>query len=557
MFKLTFWKRAESDELPKVQAPVAQEKQQGAKQVAQASIAQSNVQEDPSKTAKAWNWTKGNLPKIAFSVAVVAIGALLAAGLSVGATSPLAIAGYALSGATGVATGIWGYYRHKNATEIDRHIDRHAKEFYNVVKEFDDLNPSSNKYVTAKQKYLEAKQAIENDLINLNPADRDTFVKRIVLAAKSDNSFRINTQDERYDFKLEKSSVTFEEFVKAIVDNKFNDIQVSYDKALTSYAETFADALKKDMPISRKINHLINEAAVKIAGDKEYRLLNKQVPDVVNDLINKIKEKFGEKNIQNEIKKTDNLARNRYSFWRFVEGRRNDVRKDYGVKFGEKLNQINDLEKLLKDLDDAETGYEREKLSLLGIVRNTNNSKEKIRDAKYRIAEIDQRRIEINEQKEEKQKEIEKLKLELAESERKLGYEHLIDLNARRKELARLLGQELEDLELPEHPTLGDKFKYWTPRVASGAALTAGAITGAYYAWPYYGPQSLFFAGSAATILKRYATGSWKGMKNLNPFAKVVKEGPYNLQSDLLKYCPSGSSYYRVVSGQENGSFNR
>ncbi len=478
-----------------------------------ASIAQVQVS---SKATQAWNWTKEQLPRIAYTTAILSAAVLIGVGLYLGASLPLMISAYAIGGSALLGAGIYEYKKAKN-------IDNHAKELYKAVKEFDDLNPSSNRYVTALERYIKAKQTIQNDLIRLNPADRKAFIRRIASAAKDDPNFRINTNDGRYGVVLEKlkkgaspKGATFEQFVKSIVDIQADQVQVAYDKELKSYAETFADTLKNDVMMSRKIRHHVNEAAYKMASKKEYRMLGKGLSDIANDLLGKIKDQLGERYVKREMNKLEGLMVDRYGFWSAVEGFRKTVRKDFDKKFEAKNKLIKDLENQLKNLDDVEAGLAKEKVSLLAIARKTDNTPERIQTAEARIAELDAKREEIKAQRDAIGQEIEQLKLEQAQIEGKLGYEYLIDLNARRRELARLLGKEdVKDFELPGHPTFGDKLKYWTPRAAVGAAVVAGAYYGLPYAKPYVGPYA---DKVGVAVTGAYASGL--------PYAKSYV-GPY------------------------------
>lgn len=483
---LAIWRKAPAvngqDQAP--MQPVAQTNV--AIPAAQATIAQVKV---PSKATKAWSITKENLPRVAYSVALVAAIALLGFGISAGAASSLAIAGYSLAGAALLGAGI---YEYKKATNLDTH----AKELFNAVKEFDDLNPLSNKYATAQERFVKAKATIENDLVRLNPSDKNAFVRRIALAAK-DNNFRINTDDGRYGIVLENTrGATFEEFVSSIVDAQVEQVKVSYDEKINGLSETFAKEFKnKDIHLSRKIRHLINEAAYKVAGEKEFRMLGKALPDVSQDLLDAIKDKLGGKYIKNEMKKLESLMKDRYGFWSVIDSFRKTKTVEFNKRYDAKNLEIKNLEKQLKALDDAEKGMEKEKISLRAIVRKTNNSPEKIQDAETRITELDARRKELVEQKDAVRHEIDSIKQEQAEVESVLGYEYLIDLNARRRELARLVGigqddqeNDLVDLEMPAHPTYGDKVKHWAPRVVIGTAAAAALSAGAYYGAPYVKP---------------------------------------------------------------------
>lgn len=523
--KLAFWGAAPvkgTKEVP--MKPVAQEK---AIPAAQAAIEKVPT---PSKVTRAWTWTKENLPRVAYSVAIVAALALIGAGLAFGATSPFAIAGYSLLGGALLGASI---YEIKNS----RNLDNHAKELYNAIKAFDDLNPLSNKYATAQERFIKAKQVIEQDLVKFNPSDKEAFIRRLALAAKNDSNFRINTDDGRYGVVLDKpNGATFEDFVRAIVDARSEEIQAKYDVELNNYAQSFAKALKNDVSMSRKIRHFLNEAAYKMSTNSEYRILGKSLMDVSQDLLNAVKAKLGESYLPKEIRKLESLMQDRYGFWSAVDGYRKTVKKEYQKKFEVQEDKIKELEKQLKDINDAENGMKKEWLSKWEIAREKNNSPEKIQKAKARIDELDERRKELNAKKEEIKVEIEKLKQEQAETEAKAGNEYLIDLNARRRELARLVGTEdQEDFVLPKHPTYGDKAKHWAPRAALGVGLAAGVAAGAYFA----GPTVVKTAGDAFDWSKDKAYKAYD-------WTKENASGALSWSKGMMKY-----AYCKATFGKD------
>jgi hypothetical protein len=452
--KLTLWGKADAVPLLARNAtPV-----KVAIPAAQAAIAQV---EEPSKLAKSWNWTKDNFPRIAYSVAIIAAIALLGAGF--------VTAGSILGGISALGAGIYEYKKSKN-------IDEHAKELRDAIAGFDRLDPKSNEFLTAQERYINAKQQLENDLIALSPADKDAFIKRIA-SANSDPNFRIYTNDGRYGVIVDKAEgATFEEVVKGIVDAQVDHVQVSYDQELNSYAETFSKALKNDVMASTTLRKLIDEASYKMAGKKEFKLLGKGFAEVSKDLLETIKGKVGEKNLNKEISKLETLMANRYGFWSDVENVRKKVKKDYNNKYNEKAVLIADLEKQLKVIADAEAGLAKEQIYKLDYIKKRNGAPEEMAKAEERIAQIEEQRADLNAKKEAIKLEIDQLKQKQEEIEKNLGHEYAINLNAKRKELFRLLGKaDPEDLAQPELPTTGDKVKYWSPRVAVGLAAVGVA----------------------------------------------------------------------------------
>jgi len=149
-------------------------------------------------------------------------------------------------------------------------------------------------------------------------------------------------------------------------------------------------------------------------------------------------------------------------------------------------------------------------VSLRAIVRS-ETTQEKIQQAQEKIEKLDARRAEINAQKEEIKQDLLKLKEEKVQIADQLGFEYLIDLNAKRRTLSKLLGKDVSDLEIPGQPTFADKAMYWTPRVAGAVALTAA---GAYVA-PYAKPYVMPYAGPAGAAVASYATGALNWVKGL------------------------------------------
>jgi len=544
--RLAFWRKADGVQGQQGAQAVAQPAQgaqaQKANQAAQAALGQI---QQPSKASKAWTWTKDNAPRIAYTVMLAAAAVLLGIGIPAGALSALAIAGYSVAGAALIGAAV---YEVKQA----RNLDVHAKELYKAVKAFDDINPASNRYLTAQERYSRAQTKIRDDLIRMNPADRNAFVKRVASAANSDPHFRISTEDGRYGLQIEGKprGATFTEFVGSLVNSHAEDIQAAYNEEITSYSETFTNVLKDDnVQNCKQLRHEINRVAYKMSGKKEYRMLGKSTDDVIQDLHAAVTEKFGARNIRRDISRLEGLMADRYGFWSDVEKVRKGIRKDFDKRYKAIDKEIDTLGKEIKDLKDAERGLAKKKETHLDYARDLNNSRENLEGSRLEVVLIDARLAEIKAEKTEKRQVIDQLKNEQAILEGRVGYDHLMNLNAKRRELGKVLGQDLDDLELPGHPTFGDKVKYWAPR----AAIAGAAVAGAVYGYPYYSP---YVAAPYAAKAGAAATGAWASVKGWlfgkdqgGPFPA---QHPASLARQNLKYedfasYPSGDAYAKFL----------
>ncbi|MFA6118772.1 MAG: hypothetical protein WCT85_01840 [Parachlamydiales bacterium] len=454
------------------EAPVAKKE---VTQVAQASLAR--IPQSESKVTKVINYSKENLPRIAYTVALSAAVILLGCGIGLSSTALLA------TGATLAGAGILGAsaYEYKKA----HLIDAHAKELYEAAKE---LNKSvaNGERLTANERFANAKKQIEEDLVSLAPANRDAFVKRLVSAAKNDPDLRISLDDRRFGIEGHPG-VSYNAFVLSIVNAKLAEIAKAYDKELKAIAEPFVREIKEDIQNSKKIQSEMNKKAYELASKAEYKILAKERNVVLSDLQAEIKNQLGEGYVRREIKNlTALMTTNTYAFWPQVEAFRSIARKDFDKKFKEQNQNLKDLEAQIKALEDSEKALEKQKVNLREIVRDLNNAGDKIEEAYRKIADIDAKKAEINENKNAINKQISDLRTELAHIELKIAADYLADLNARRAVLAKLVGEEVTNInDLPAYPTVSDKAKYWAPRVAG---VAGGVVAAASY---YFGLSNL------------------------------------------------------------------
>jgi hypothetical protein len=484
----------------------------------------------PSKLSNAWNFTIKNLPRMAYSIAIEASVVLSVLGITLlGAISPVAIAGYAIGGIALLGAGI---YEYRKAKAADLGLSEHAKALFNAVRKFDNLPSTSNTYVTARKAFLVAKEEVEKDLVRLNPSDKEAFVREVAsaIAPGISRKYRINTSDARYDgIVIEgKEGATFEQFVRAIVDRQIESVKTSYDAELTSYAQTIVAYLRKPALIPT-LKHNMNEVAYTIAGKREYRMLGKGLKEVSKDLTDRVRDISDTRYTRSRLEKLNSLGSDRYGFWSGVRDVIENIKSKYRKEYESRRRQIEELEQRFRDLDDALNGLSKEMMSVLDFSKKEEYYKRAKNCRNDLVPKLEAGQEEIKAKKAAVLNDIEKLRKEQATKEVEVGSEQLEIINAERGLLAEFLGIEIKDLNLPAHPTFGDKAKHWAPRVVLGTAAIAGLSAGAYYGWPYVSP----YAASALTFVN-------SKLEDFKDWINPVDKAPYPAFADKAPY-PAGS----------------
>ena len=422
------------------QAPVAVESQPKkigkTEQVAKAALVQDL---SPKRSLKDRVISTATLPRIAYVASFVAAIALVATAASFSA--PAAIAGFALAGAALVGASLY-------ESTSKRKLDRDAKELFASVKALD-ARSESNKFVTAQDKYRRASETIRKDIVKMAPQDRDAFIAQI--AKNGNKDYRINTNDNRYGFVLPSAGgVSFEGFVQALVGSEIAKIENKYNEDVNAQAKVIADKLQNNIDSAQEVRNDIFEAAYKLNNNKDYKALAKNQEAVMEDVLSAVRKEVGATTIQPELSRLDSFMKSKVQFWNEVSKYRADIRKDFDVQYKALDGQIKGIDNDLKDLQKEIKGLDKERVRLYRVLSGEDEAtNERLDFARNRIPEINAKQEELEAKKEALLQEKANLQTEQKAQEAKLGEELTQRVNAKRTELARLLGQESEELTMP------------------------------------------------------------------------------------------------------------
>lgn len=444
---------------------------------------------------------------------ILIIIAAIYSGVSVAAiTSGYAIAGYALLGVAALST--LGYYflsdkiknaynqyrkgkeekaelNNKQKIEAEREDATrvNAYNLYKAVKDFDNLKRKSNLWSTAKGNFDSATKAMIKEASDYFKKNRENKTAEAMkkefaqeMAKASDSGYRVNLLDGRYGLPKEEddSGVIYETFVEKLVEVEMKKTQAKYSEELKQGAKSIAEEYKKaNLENSGKIVHKIRVNANELFKNEKYEILGKNYLSIIQELTSEIRKLVGDKYINNEMNNIDKLVANGSRYYSDVSRQQGIVKKDYDKQVAnieKKLaaNSVAMLKNLKEELD-----LDKVKHSQLEIVRNKNNTKDRIEQAYKTIADIDKRREEIKAEKERLKQERENLLKQKQEKINNLPKEYITQLDARKKAFGYLIGKEnLEDLKLPE--VKKQSSWSWKKRAAIGIPLLAAAGAGAY-----------------------------------------------------------------------------
>ncbi len=303
--------------------------------------------------------------------------------------------------------------------------------------------------IRKKSTLLELKEKIDRAISQVESFwlwDKPFSLKQKRDLCESINTHTIPKNLEGFNPEYPYKGMVYSEKDMNLTTLKVLSVKIIPEMFFDGCAHFFAKALEKEnmrIQLPRKIRHSINETAYIMACEKAFRGID--LYDLHKDLLNRMKNILGKSYIEGEIGRLESLVTDGYNFWSAVENHRNTIKKESSEKLEAKNTQI-------IDLDNTEISIEREKEVLRTTMREIV-SLQKIQETQIEMAKLDARIFEIKAQRDNIQKEINQLKQEQAEIEGRLGYEYLIDLNARRRELASLIGQnDIKDFALPDQP---------------------------------------------------------------------------------------------------------
>lgn len=479
--KLKFWGNTQGPQNPvAVNANGGPDKKVDAVKVdavAKKSIPEIHKQPTSDKVR---NWTKANLPRVAYVAAFVAAAALITAGiLTGGAVSPFAIAGYALAGTALLGAGIY-------ETAKKRNLDSLAKDFYQSVIDVDKAQ-TPNEKATAVTRYNSARDNLAS-FVSKNASkakDLEVLAGRIA-RANGNKHFRIDTKDDRYgaDANLRVTTgagITFEGLVEDTIISPFRETtQKDYDEAIASSSKKIAGILKNNISEASKVRYDLYQKAYDLANDPKFRILSKDQDSVMKDLMQSVRKELGDKTISKELAKMEGIMKDRLQFWDQVNAYRKEVKNEFSKKYNMLNLDIKVLDKELMKLKAELKKLDNERPHLLRVLRGDDDpTNAMIEKARARLPEIDAKMVELNNKKAEILARKEELKQEQQEKEKIIAEDYARNVNAKRQHLAALLGKDVEDLAMPANPNWKDYSLRWGKRAAV-VGLVAGAGYGAY-----------------------------------------------------------------------------
>ncbi|NGX44049.1 MAG: hypothetical protein K1060chlam3_00207 [Candidatus Anoxychlamydiales bacterium] len=366
---------------------------------------------------------------------------------------------------------------------------KNAGKFVKAVKGFENSDSETNLYVTAKSKYESVVETFAKDLASLDGKVSRNDLLEIYKTAETKETARIFA-DSRYgsDFEtLGKSrgkSISIPEFIDIILVSETKATTDAYKKEISGIADKFAASLKevKDIQNATKFNFDKFAAVSKLADNSEYKnVIGKDQKSIAKDLNAAMLKKLGGKvDVKKLISKIELRINSPKLFNAEVEADIKEINKKVATQLASFDENIENFDKSLQELVDQETVYEKESQTLLSQVKDPSNKKcdARRKEVAEDVVKIAAERKEIEDQKERIAQDIKDIKEQSPRALDQVRFAHLSDLNAQRRELGKLIGSGLKDIETLPVPKEAGKAKRYV-RNSAIAAGTLGAIGGA------------------------------------------------------------------------------
>ena len=362
---------------------------------------------------------------------------------------------------------------------------KNAKKFVKAVKGFENSDSETNQYVTAKSKYESAVETFAKDLASLDGKVSRKDLLEIYKTAETKETARIFA-DSRYgsDFKNVNKSISIPKFIDIILVSETKATTDAYKKEISGIADKFAASLKevKDIQNATKFNFDKFAAVSKLADNSEYKnVIGKDQKSIAKDLNAAMLKKLGGKaEVQKLISKIESRINSPKLFNAEVKADINEINKKVATQLASFDKKIENFDKRLQELVDQEAAYEKESQTLLSQVKDPSNKKcdARRKEVAEDVVKIAAKRKEIEDQKERIAQNIKDIKEQSPRALDQVRFAHLSDLNAQRRELGKLIGSGLKDIETLPVPKEAGKAKRYV-RNSAIAAGTLSAIGGA------------------------------------------------------------------------------
>ncbi len=413
-------------------------------------------------------------------------------------------------------------------------LEKLSNKLYNAIKGFEKRD-SSNINAEEKHKYKLAAEKLFEALKEIN-ISRKEFDEIMLNSEKRKN--QMIYVDSRYGsaFKNINKDISYKEFYEILLGSRFSPVKVKYAKEIKNIASNLAQRLRnvKDVQDATKFNHDKFEIVNELAENKEYvNFIGKNAEEITKDLNKAILDKLGgKKAVEKLIKNIEVLMQSPYDFDKGVENDRSQVQKRLLAELKSRNNNISKLNKRLKELDDLEKQFAKEKQDLLSASREP--TKAKYAQRREEVAKIlegyDKEREKIKEEKDNIAQEIANINEQKPKILDQLRFAHLSDLNAQRRELGKLIDLDLKDIDkLPREKTRLDTVKRYSKNAALYGVLPAAVLASIGAGYYFYDPASAIAAYEAS---KLYANAKVVATSNF------VKDAAILTKSGIAKVIP-------------------
>ncbi len=362
---------------------------------------------------------------------------------------------------------------------------KNTGKFIKAVKGFENSDPETNQYVTAKSKYESAIETFAKDLASLDGKVSRQELLEIYNTAENKETTRIFA-DSRYgsDFKNVNKSISIPRFISVILASETEATRTAYKKEISGIASKFASALKevKNIQDATNFNHNKFEAVSKLADNSEYKnVIGKDQKSIAKDLkAEMVKELGGKVAVQKLISKIESRINSPKLFNEGVKADINEIQDKVVAQLTSFNKSIESLDKRLAELADQKAAYAKETQDLLSQV-SESSSKEcdaRRKEVAEHVAKIAIERKDIEAKKERIAQDIKNIKEQKPLIVEQVRLAHLSNLNAQRRELGKAIGSDLKDIDtLPVPKEIGKAERY--AKYAGFSAVALGALGGA------------------------------------------------------------------------------
>jgi len=343
-------------------------------------------------------------------------------------------------------------------------FQKNAQKFVKAIKGFENSDPETNFYVTAKSKYDSAIETFAKDLASLDGKVSRKELLEIYNKAEKKETTRIFA-DSRYgsDFEKVNKGISIPRFISIILKSEIQSVKDAYRKEINLIAADFIGILTKieNIQDATKFNHKKSETLNELAEDSEYKnIIGKDQKSIAKDLQAAMVKRLGKGKIEKLI---SDIKSRIYSPKLFNEGVAADI-KESSNKISEQIKSLkknsSDLYDRFEALTDQILAYAKEKQDLLSQVSILTKEKCDIRrkEVEQDVRRINKEKEDIRAQMRRIAEDTERLEQQRPVIINQLRLAHLSNLNARRRELGKLIGLDLKDITtLPAFPILKEK----------------------------------------------------------------------------------------------------